>query len=51
MTPYILKMKLNQRILIGIDTSDKLSTHNYFKREVKTEAIMIFKKFNILSHN
>ena len=32
MTPYILKMKVNQRVLIEIDASDKLRTHNYFKR-------------------
>lgn len=51
MTPYILKMKVNQIILIEIDASDKLRTHNYFKREVKTETIMALKKFNILSQN
>ena len=51
MTPYILKMKVNQRVLIEIDASDKLRTHNYFKREVKTETIMALKKFNILSQN
>lgn len=51
MTPYILKMKVNQRVLIEIDASDKLRTHNYFKREVKTEAIMALKKFDILSQN
>ena len=51
MTPYILKMKVNQRVLIEIDASDKLRTHNYFKREVKTGTIMALKKFNILSQN